>query len=467
MSDEEKLAEYNKPMKEEAEKTGKENPAPTKITADPSLDNSPEALITKTGRLGVGRRLKFMGEQMITGVKALWNEYKGWIIGSLIAALVVIGAILFFSAGTTLGAVIAAIGEVLVLIFGAYAVGRAMDSLWDYVTKAWAGDTKGAAKSLAKAFAIIIVEFLVDKIMLGMGKVFKNMLKAMKGSRVGRFVRNTIAFVKKAKRSTSALIKKGIASIRGSRLVLYMEKITAKGIGKLDDLRNKILTKFGFKKIWLEKQGKFVELWGEFNAKVLLMREDGTPDVDALGKQKFRELTAAERKAFGNEKYIGKTTADGIVVSDNFKVRFEAGEVTKTYDELLKMPKELRRAEVMSSSISRRLEYMGATPSKTSKQGKEVIERMRLEGKIEERFEGTFFQTPNKKWHPINEADMSHIDDAVTWWNNTGREFGAKTEEIRDFMLNSKNYELDHFSINRSKGSKLGQTENGKYLPPL
>lgn len=36
----------------------------------------------------------------------------------------------------------------------------------------------------------------------------------------------------------------------------------------------KISTKFGFKKIWLEKHGRFIELWGEFNSRVLLMRED-------------------------------------------------------------------------------------------------------------------------------------------------------------------------------------------------
>jgi hypothetical protein len=27
----------------------------------------------------------------------------------------------------------------------------------------------------------------------------------------------------------------------------------------------KILTKFRFKKIWFEKHGRFIELWGEFN----------------------------------------------------------------------------------------------------------------------------------------------------------------------------------------------------------
>jgi hypothetical protein len=115
-------------------------------------------------------------------------------------------------------------------------------------------------------------------------------------------------------------------------LGLYLEKITAKGIGKLDDLRNKILSKFGFKKIWLEKQGKFVELWGEFNAKVLLMREDGTPDVDAKGTPIFRELNADDYSKLGKGKQVGKKTSDGLIVSDDFARRVQKSE--KELDEL-------------------------------------------------------------------------------------------------------------------------------------
>lgn len=192
----------------------------------------------------------------------------------------------------------------------------------------------------------------------------------------------------------------------------------------------------------------------------MLMREDGTVE--------FRELDKDDLKILGNDKQIGKTVRNnGIVVSDNFKAKFDVGEVTKTYDELLNMSEEARRVELMSSRMSSRMEYMGATPGKTSKQGKEVIERMRLQGKIEERLDGTYFHGSDNQWYPLAEADMCHIDDAVTWWNNTGRKFGARTEEIRAFMLKSDNYVLDHFSINRSQGSKLGRTPDGKYLPPL
>jgi HNH/ENDO VII superfamily nuclease with conserved GHE residues len=58
---------------------------------------------------------------------------------------------------------------------------------------------------------------------------------------------------------------------------------------------------------------------------------------------------------------------------------------------------------------------------------------------------------------------MAHNADAVTWWNETGRQYGAKAPEVREWMLDPNNYTLDHYSINRSLGAQIGQT----YLPPL
>jgi hypothetical protein len=58
---------------------------------------------------------------------------------------------------------------------------------------------------------------------------------------------------------------------------------------------------------------------------------------------------------------------------------------------------------------------------------------------------------------------MAHKTDAVSWWNKIGRNFGAKSDEVRKWMLDSKNYVLDHSSLNRSAGAKLGEI----YLPPL
>ena len=111
-----------------------------------------------------------------------------------------------------------------------------------------------------------------------------------------------------------------------------------------------------------------------------------------------------------------------------------------------------------------RRKYMGNTPSKNSRTGREVIERMRAEGKIRTVGKRTeFYSNKTKQWHDLSQADMAHKTAAVSWWNSTGRQYGARAPEIRKWMKNSRNYELEHFSINRSEGAKIRET----YLLPL
>ncbi|AFI90760.1 RHS repeat-associated core domain-containing protein [Pectobacterium parmentieri] len=110
-----------------------------------------------------------------------------------------------------------------------------------------------------------------------------------------------------------------------------------------------------------------------------------------------------------------------------------------------------------------RMQYVGRTPGKSSRTGREVIERMRGEGKVRGVGEDTIFQASDGRWHPLADADMSHKMDAVAWWNTTGRDFGPKSQRVREWMLDSNNYYLDHYSINRSQGASLGQV----YLPPI
>lgn len=112
---------------------------------------------------------------------------------------------------------------------------------------------------------------------------------------------------------------------------------------------------------------------------------------------------------------------------------------------------------------SKRLQYMGKTPGKNSKTGRQVIARMKREGKIRKIGGQTQFLASDGKWYSLSDADMAHRIDAVTWWNLYGRAFGPKSEEVREFMLDPDNYYLEHRSINRSQGARLKKD----YLPPL
>ncbi|WP_443944866.1 polymorphic toxin-type HINT domain-containing protein [Pedobacter sp. AW1-32] len=119
--------------------------------------------------------------------------------------------------------------------------------------------------------------------------------------------------------------------------------------------------------------------------------------------------------------------------------------------------------------ISKRLKYLGRTPGKASRTGKEVFERMKKAGTAREVVDDfgnvakEFYDAENKIWRNIKEADMGHIEDAVSWWNKTGRNYGAKSKEVREWMLDSKNYVYEYYKTNRSKGAQLLE----EYLPPL
>ena len=110
---------------------------------------------------------------------------------------------------------------------------------------------------------------------------------------------------------------------------------------------------------------------------------------------------------------------------------------------------------------SNRDKYMGKTPSKKSKVGQAVIDKMRSEGRIREGAEGLEFKAGDGNWYSVDRADMAHIKDAVSWWNEEGRNYGAKSPEVRAFMKDPNNYELELDSINRSQGP-----HNQTYLPP-
>ena len=117
-----------------------------------------------------------------------------------------------------------------------------------------------------------------------------------------------------------------------------------------------------------------------------------------------------------------------------------------------------------SKQKSKRTQYLGRTPGKSSATGREVVKRMELEGKIQaDSVGGKQVLGPDGEWHALPKTDMGHLHDAVNWWNNEGRKHGAKSPEVREWMLDPANYELEPTSLNRSRGAKL----KDRYLPPL
>ena len=108
---------------------------------------------------------------------------------------------------------------------------------------------------------------------------------------------------------------------------------------------------------------------------------------------------------------------------------------------------------------------VGATPDKDSKTGQAVIKRMKGEGKIKELPNGKkyVYSEKAKRWIKLEDCDMSHIKAAVVYWNEEGKYYGPLSPEVRKWMLESKNYYLEYYVINRSEGGKI----NMSYQAPV
>ncbi|WP_197994463.1 polymorphic toxin-type HINT domain-containing protein [Gimesia maris] len=112
---------------------------------------------------------------------------------------------------------------------------------------------------------------------------------------------------------------------------------------------------------------------------------------------------------------------------------------------------------------SKRLQYLGSTPGKNSATGRAVIDRMRADGRVMDTPAGTFVRDGDGTFYPLAEMDMGHNPtDAVRFWNTTGIQHCPKSPAVRQWMLDPNNYELQHFSRNRSLGAQLGET----YIDP-
>ncbi|MEP0265148.1 GH-E family nuclease [Dokdonia sp.] len=484
MSDENKLTYYNDQMLQESEAAGSKEPNGPEPKSQPVNDTSPAALMAKTGRLSIGRRIKYFGQQMLTGVKVLWNKYKAYIIGGLIAALIIAGVAAFFTGGAAVLAAVQLIMNALILVFGAIAIYRASGKIKEYVQLAWNNNPKDAGKALASAFAIIVVEFLIDRILLGMGKVLKTTIKAVKATKVGKFVAKNTKGIRKITKGAIKGSKKGLATIgsrlKGNKLVISFNKKVGKGIKKFNTFRNRVLDKLGFKKVWFERHGNRLQLWGQFNAKVLL----SNIDINDQKQKGVIEIDSKKlRKDLDTRQIVGKKTKvgeqDGIIIADEgnkFSNKIENSSKADQIEEFGKLDKldDAARAEkirggVKSERVSLRKDvkdeiFETAYTGRKDANGHKIY----FDGKTHKDIPnfGTHYPefTPLGHKHPkagqrvpenlIGQprADIGHIK-GQTWEKRLKKhkEKGSTRKEIIEAENNPDLYILEERSSNRSR----------------
>lgn len=116
-----------------------------------------------------------------------------------------------------------------------------------------------------------------------------------------------------------------------------------------------------------------------------------------------------------------------------------------------------------------RRRFVGYTPSKWGPIGRKVIDRMRTEGRIMgSGYKNIHFLDADGNWYHIKEAHMSHrLEDAVDYWNRRGGFFGPRNKEVRSWMRDPKNYELEYGPHNSLRGSQTPSRYNtGEFIGP-
>lgn len=309
MNDDEKLDYYLDQMgKDSGEmETGEKG---GEMEAALSEEQSLEALQAKTGPLSVDKRLGFVIKQMIIGIKIWFQDNKAKIYSALIGALAGAGIITVLSGPGGLVAVIKALLAVMTAYFGAEAVMRIEKHMYKWGQEAWEGKIKSGAENLAIALAIFVMEFAIEYILRGLGQVIKRILAVVR--RIAKAAKKGLKAVGRGVKRAASGLKKGlsnaggVAASKGKYVAQGFKKGWSKGAKTIGELKEKVLKRFAFKRLWIERKGQWMELWGSFNAKTLVGRSKVPAKKSTGGKQKNAAKTRYKTNKPKQESLRGK-----------------------------------------------------------------------------------------------------------------------------------------------------------------
>jgi hypothetical protein len=245
----------------------------TQKQGKPAQQGDIPANMKTIGPLSVGQRAKYMSHQMTQGVKQWFSANWPKLLAGAIAALAAFVGLNILTGGAIMAAL-----PVIMQVFGAVMVGVALANIaghfGDYLSKGWAGDIAGGAKSLARGLAAGAVELIFDLLFSAAGAL----IKAVKGG-----LKATAKAAKGAAKNTVKTTAKGVnklgqISAKGAKTALKNGKIMlqgvkggfAKGAKSLDDLAQRLVGKLRFNKFKIRRQGRRIQLLGHINPWVLL-----------------------------------------------------------------------------------------------------------------------------------------------------------------------------------------------------
>jgi hypothetical protein len=244
----------------------------TQKQGKPAQQGDIPANMKTIGPLSVGQRAKYMSNQMIQGVKQWFSANWPKLLAGAIAALAAFVGLNILTGGA-ITAALPAIMQVVGVVMGGVALANIAGHVGDYLSKGWAGDIAGGAKSLARGLAAGAVE-LVFALLFSAGALIKAVKGGLKGT-----VKAAKGAVKNTVKTTVKSVKElGQIGTKGAKTALKNGKIMlggvkggfAKGAKSLDNLAQRLGNKLRFNKFKIRRQGLRIQLLGHINPWVLL-----------------------------------------------------------------------------------------------------------------------------------------------------------------------------------------------------
>ena len=264
------------------------SPEPTSVPMDANRDRFTPDAQGKVGPFSVMERARYMGSQMIDGIRSWFSENWPAVIAGLVA---IIGGGIIANILTG-GAIMAALPLVMQLVgafFAAEAIMRATSYFGGYLAKAFPGDIAGGAVSLARALAIGASELVFSLLFGARGAIRAARGAARTVARQGvrgamrtgarnarraatRGVRETVG----AARQLGTVARNGARTagrnmVRGGRFVMGgLRRGALAGARSLDELVQMLGRRFKFRGFKLKIRGRRWLLFGIINPEVLL-----------------------------------------------------------------------------------------------------------------------------------------------------------------------------------------------------
>jgi len=351
----------------------------TQKQGKPAQQGDIPANMKTIGPLSVGQRAKYMSHQMIQGVKQWFSANWPKLLAGAIAALAAFVGLNILTGGA-ITAALPALMQVVGVVMGGVALANIAGHVGDYLSKGWAGDIAGGAKSLARGLAAGAVE-LVFALLFSAGAVIKAVKGGLKGTvkAAKGAVKNTVKTTVKSVKELGQIGAKGAkTAIKNGKIMLQGVKGGfAKGAKSLDDLARRLGNKLRFNKFKITFRNRELALWGHINPWMKLSGTLSDNDISLLSAHTGRSVDDIKKIVDKAESF---RSADRDFIQDALGRLRTGGAVTpqeiQKLDDIFRRVGEDLRAPVTGATLKKPGRYIEFTEHSIKHVGERHIPEM-------------------------------------------------------------------------------------------